>query len=60
VAIYSELVPAFQRLLEENTGDLPRFYAEVKRLSALPKPQRDLALASGAAGGARANAAAHP
>ena len=60
VAIYSELVPAFQRLLEENNGDLPRFYAEVKRLSALPKPQRDLALASGAAGGAGANAAAHP
>jgi predicted aminopeptidase len=35
VAIYTQLVPAFQTLLRENGGDLLRFYAEVKRLAAL-------------------------
>jgi len=44
VAIYTQLVPAFQRLLRENGGDLQRFYAEAKRLAALPKAQRDAAL----------------
>ena len=60
VAIYSELVPSFQRLLEQKNGDLPRFYAEVKRLAALPKQQRDLALAADNAHRTGANAAADP
>lgn len=45
IAIYTQLVPAFERMLRENGGDLPRFYAEVKRLASLPKEQRDAALA---------------
>ena len=45
VAIYTQLVPAFERILRENGGDLPRFYAEVERLAALPKAQRDAELA---------------
>jgi len=36
---YHELVPAFEALLEREGGDLPRFYAEVRRLAELP-PQR--------------------
>ena len=58
VAIYSELVPEFQRVLARYNGDLPRFYAEVKRLAALPKAQRDAALAAGAVPESRS--AAHP
>ena len=46
VTIYTQLVPAFQRILRESDGDLQRFYAEVKRLAALPKAQRDAELAS--------------
>jgi len=45
VAIYTQLVPAFEHLLRDNGGDLPRFYAEVQRLAALPKAQRDAELA---------------
>ena len=44
VAIYTQLVPAFERILRNNGGDLQRFYAEVKRLAALPKQQRDAEL----------------
>jgi predicted aminopeptidase len=32
VATYFDCVPAFERLLEEKGGDLPRFYAAVKAL----------------------------
>ena len=45
VTIYTQLVPAFQRILRENGGDLQRLYAEAKRLAALPKAQRDAELA---------------
>jgi len=45
VSIYTQLVPAFQRMLRDNGGDLERFYAEAKRLAALPKAQRDAELA---------------
>ncbi|MBI5017851.1 MAG: aminopeptidase [Deltaproteobacteria bacterium] len=44
-ATYTELVPRFQALLQEASGDLPRFYATVRRWAALPKRQR-LALLS--------------
>ncbi len=44
VAAYTELVPGFQRLLEEQRGDLPRFYAAVRALSSLPKAERDARL----------------
>ena len=44
VATYEQLVPAFRALLAREGGDLPRFYAAVKELAALDKPQRDAAL----------------
>lgn len=44
VAIYTQLVPAFQSLLAAEGGDLRRFYARVKALAALPKEERADAL----------------
>jgi predicted aminopeptidase len=44
VALYTGQMPAFRVLLEEEKGDLPRFYARVKILGALPKAERDAAL----------------
>ena len=46
VATYEALVPAFRALLAREGGDLPRFYAAVKELARLPKPERDRALAA--------------
>lgn len=40
LAAYNEQVPAFERLFEREGGDFARFYAEVRRLAALPKDQR--------------------
>lgn len=40
VAIYTQLVPQFQRLLAESGGDLPRFYAKVQALAKLPEAER--------------------
>lgn len=40
VAIYSQLVPGFRRILAQNDGDLPRFYAAVKELAKLPEAER--------------------
>ena len=45
VAIYTQLVPQFEALLAREGGDLPRFYAAVKELAALPKDQRHARLA---------------
>ena len=39
-AAYNELVPDFERLFEREGRDFDRFYAEVKRLAALPKAER--------------------
>jgi predicted aminopeptidase len=39
-------VPQFAALLAAEGGDLPRFYARVKTLAALPKTERDQALAA--------------
>ena len=44
LAIYTQLVPAFERILHDNDGDLQRFYVEVKRIAALPQAQRDAEL----------------
>ena len=44
VALYTELVPAFRALLAREGGDLPRFYAAVKKLAKLPKEERDARL----------------
>jgi predicted aminopeptidase len=46
VGLYTEKVPQFQALLAAEGGDLPRFYARVKELAALPKAQRETALAT--------------
>ncbi len=40
LAAYNALVPDFERLFERSGRDFDRFYAEVKRLAALPKAQR--------------------
>jgi predicted aminopeptidase len=40
VAIYTQRVPAFTALLRQSGGDLPRFYAAVRELAALPAAQR--------------------
>jgi predicted aminopeptidase len=40
LAAYSELVPQFERLFEQEGRDFDRFYAEVRRLAALPKNER--------------------
>ncbi|MDQ2927718.1 MAG: aminopeptidase [Pseudomonadota bacterium] len=46
LASYTALVPAFERLFEREGGDFARFYAEVKRIAALPPAQRRAALAA--------------
>lgn len=40
VAIYTQLIPAFQALLRQQGGDLARFFAAVKELAALPAEER--------------------
>jgi len=45
VALYTGQLPAFKALLAAEDGDLPRFYNRVKALAALPKAERDTALA---------------
>ena len=44
VGLYADRVPEFRALLAAEGGDLPRFYARVKALAALPKAERDAAL----------------
>jgi len=48
---YNDLAPDFERLFQRKGGDFDAFYAEVKRLAALPKAERHAtlrALTSGA------------
>jgi predicted aminopeptidase len=40
IAVYHDLVPAFQRILSRSHGDLAAFYQECRRLSRLPSPER--------------------
>ncbi|MGC3983025.1 MAG: aminopeptidase [Steroidobacteraceae bacterium] len=40
IATYQRCVPGFERLLASVDGDLPRFYAEVKKLARQSKPSR--------------------
>ena len=44
LASYTALVPAFEQLFEREGEDFTRFYAEVKRIAALPPEQRHAAL----------------
>jgi len=46
IASYSELVPAFRALLAQKHDDLPAFYAAVRELAKLDKPERDARLAA--------------
>jgi len=48
VALYTGQGPAFRALLEEEGGDLKRFYHRVQMLAARPKADRDAALAAAA------------
>jgi predicted aminopeptidase len=60
MGLYSDNVAAFRVLLAREGGDLPRFYARVRDLAGLPKPERHAVLAALAgptvAGAARADA----
>ena len=40
ITAYSKFVPGFERMLEAEGGNMPRFYAAVKQLSKLPKKER--------------------
>ncbi len=44
LASYTGLVPAFEQVFEHEGRDFARFYAEVRRLAALPAPERRAAL----------------
>jgi predicted aminopeptidase len=52
VATYSELVPAFRRMLAENGGNFERFYAEVKELGKLSRDERGMRLGANIGSGA--------
>lgn len=45
IAVYTQLVPVFQAMLEAAAGDLPKFYTEVRRLAELPREDREARLA---------------
>lgn len=44
LSLYTQLVPAFEAILEKEGRDLPRFYRRVSDLSRLPKAERLTAL----------------
>jgi predicted aminopeptidase len=44
LAAYNELVPAFERLFEQEGRDFARFYARVRVLAAMPHTERHAAL----------------
>lgn len=46
IATYNDLTPAFEKLLQEQKGDLTNFYQVVKKLAAEPKTSRWQALTS--------------
>jgi predicted aminopeptidase len=48
LATYYDCVPGFERMLQEQNGDLERFYAAVRELSHQPKAQRDAAVCTAA------------
>ena len=41
IALYTDRVPAFRAILRDEGDDLQRFYARVRELTRLSKPQRD-------------------
>lgn len=44
VSIYTQLVPAFQAILQQHDRDMARFFDTVARISKLPKHERNLIL----------------
>ena len=40
LATYYDCVPGFEKMLASNDHDLPRFYAAVRELAKLPRPER--------------------
>lgn len=40
VAVYTDSVPAFARMIEEERGNMPAFHARVKALAELPRAER--------------------
>ncbi len=40
IAVYTQWVPAFESILVQSDGDLPKFYAEVRRLADMSKDER--------------------
>ncbi|MBS0321502.1 MAG: aminopeptidase [Proteobacteria bacterium] len=56
IALYTDEIPAFKALLAEESGDLPRFYARVEALAAMPRPARDAELAAARARAAQSTA----
>ncbi len=44
ISVYTQLVPAFERLLAESGGNLPAFYQRVRELAKAEKKARDVAL----------------
>lgn len=46
VGLYADRVDQFRQLLAAEGDDLPRFYARVRALAALPRAERDAALAA--------------
>jgi predicted aminopeptidase len=47
VAAYTDLVPAFRRLLAQSGGDFVRFYARAREIAGLPKSERARILGAG-------------
>jgi predicted aminopeptidase len=45
IALYTDMVPAFERLLAACNGDLGEFYGRASKIGTLPKDERSLALA---------------
>ncbi len=52
VATYYDCMPGFERMLQEDGGDLRRFYSDVRDLARKPKAERDAAVCINAAAGA--------
>jgi len=48
IGLYTDRVPAFRVLLQEQDGNLSRFYERVRTLAALPRAERDAALVAAA------------
>ena len=46
VALYTQLVPGFQKLLAGSGGDLPTFFDAVRKLTQVPEGERQAALGS--------------